>query len=101
MSAVKKLNLISVEDYLAGELVSPVKHEYVAGVVYPIAGARNAHNIIAGNTLASFHRRLRGRPWRTFNSDTKIRLRLATHLRFYYPDVSVVCRPNPQDDSFQ
>jgi Uma2 family endonuclease len=22
-------------------------------------------------------------------------------VRFYYPDVSVICRPNPQEDSFQ
>src|SRR5205814_5197897 len=24
-----------------------------------------------------------------------------THVRFYYPDASVICRPNPQADSFQ
>jgi Uma2 family endonuclease len=101
MTAAEKLNLISVEDYLAGELESPVKHEYLGGVVYAMAGARNAHNIIATNTLASLHSRLRGRPCRPFNSDTKIRVRLPTHWRFYYPDASVVCRPNPQDDSFQ
>lgn len=35
------------------------------------------------------------------NSDTKIRVRLPQQIRFYYPDVSVVCRPNAQDDSFQ
>jgi hypothetical protein len=40
---------VSVEDYLAGELDSPLKHEYVGGVLYAMAGARNAHNIIAGN----------------------------------------------------
>jgi Uma2 family endonuclease len=101
MTAAEKLNLISVEDYLAGELESPVKHEYLGGVVYAMAGARNAHNIIATNTLGSLHSRLRGRPCRPFNSDTKIRVRLPTHWRFYYPDASVVCRPNPQDDSFQ
>jgi Uma2 family endonuclease len=101
MTAAKKLNLISVEDYLAGELESPVKHEYLGGVVYAMAGARNAHNMIAGNTFAALHTRLRGRPCRPFNSDTKIRVRLPTHWRFYYPDASVVCRPNPQDDSFQ
>jgi Uma2 family endonuclease len=101
MTAAEKLNLISVEDYLAGELESPVKHEYLGGVVYAMAGARNVHNIIATNTLAALHGRLRGRPCRPFNSDTKIRVRLPTHWRFYYPDASVVCRPNPQDDSFQ
>src|SRR5438477_811273 len=101
MSAVEKRSLISVEDYLAGELGSPLKHEYLGGVVYAMAGARNVHNTIAGNIFAAFHTRLRGRPCRPFNSDTKIRVRLPTHWRFYYPDASVVCRPNPQDDSFQ
>ena len=54
MSTVKKLNLVSVDDYLAGELVSPVKHEYLAGVVYAMAGARNVHNIIATNVIVGF-----------------------------------------------
>src|SRR5262245_28057478 len=101
MSAAKKLNLISVDDYLAGELVSPIKHEYLGGVVYAMAGARNVHNLIAGNTFAVLHGRLRGRRCHPYNSDTKIRIRLPTQIRFYYPEVSVVCRPNPQTDSFQ
>jgi Uma2 family endonuclease len=101
MTAAEKLHLISVEDYLAGELVSPVKHEYLGGVVYAMAGARNVHNLIASNVLGTLHGRLRGNPCRPYNSDTKIRVRLPTHLRFYYPDVSVICRPNPPTDSFQ
>lgn len=101
MSAVKKLNLISPEEYLAGELVSPIKHEYLGGVVYAMAGARNAHNIIAGSTFGALYVRLRGRPCRPFNSDTKIRIHLPKHIRFYYPELSVVCRPNPLEDSFQ
>lgn len=101
MSTAKKLNLVSVDDYLEGELISPCKHEYLGGVVYAMAGARNAHNIIAMNTSGALHARLRGKSCRPFNSDTKIRLRLVTQVRFYYPDVSVVCRPNPQTDSFQ
>ncbi|MBI3410069.1 MAG: Uma2 family endonuclease [Planctomycetes bacterium] len=100
-SAAKKLNLVSPDDYLAGELVSPVKHEYLGGVVYAMAGARNAHNIIATNILGALHGRLRGQSCRPFNSDTKIRIRFPTHVRFYYPDASVVCRPNAQGDSYQ
>jgi Uma2 family endonuclease len=101
MSAVKKLVPISVDDYLAGELVSPIKHEYLGGVVYAMAGARNQHNRIASNTLVAFGTRLRGKPCQPWNSDTKVRVRLPTHVRFYYPDASVVCRPNPPIDSFQ
>jgi Uma2 family endonuclease len=101
MSTAKKLNLVSVEDYLKGELTSPCKHEYLGGIVYAMAGGRNAHNLIATNTIGALHVRLRGRPCRPFNSDTKVRVRLPTQVRFYYPDVSVVCRPNPQTDSYQ
>src|SRR5439155_3181988 len=101
MTAAKKLELIPVEDYLAGELVSPIKHEYLGGVVYAMAGARNAHNLIATNTLVAVGNRLRGKRCRPFNSDTKVRVRLPTHVRFYYPELSVVCRANPPTDSFQ
>jgi Uma2 family endonuclease len=101
MSTARNLNLVSVGDYLAGELISPTKHEYLGGNLYAMAGARNAHNLIATNTIGALYARLRGRPCRPFNSDTKVRVRLATQVRFYYPDVSVVCRPNPQTDSFQ
>lgn len=101
MTAIENPDLTTVEDYLSAELTSPIKHEYVGGVVYAMAGARNAHNLIATNTLVALGARLRGKPCRPFNSDTKLRLRLPTHVRFYYPDVSVICRPNPQTDSFQ
>ncbi len=100
MTAARKWNLISVEDYLAGELVSPIKHEYIGGVVYAMAGARNRHNDIADNTLVSVSVRLRGKPCRAHSSDTKIRIRTISPLRYYYPDVSVVCDPNPPEDSF-
>jgi Uma2 family endonuclease len=100
MTAAKRLNLISVEDYLAGELVSPVKHEYFGGIVYAMAGAANAHTAIASNILIAIGSRLRGQKCRAFNSDTKIRIRLPTHTRFYYPDASVICRPNSPTDSF-
>ncbi len=66
-----------------------------------MVGGTNAHNQIASNTLVSLGVQLRGKPCRAFNPDTKIRIQLASHTRFYYPDVSVICRPNPQQDTFQ
>ena len=69
MTAAKNLNLMTVEDYLAGELDSPVKHEYLGGMVYAIAGARNVHNLIASNILGAHHGRLRGKPCRPYNSE--------------------------------
>lgn len=101
MTVAKPLELVTVGGYLAGELSSPSKREYVGGYVYAMAGARNVHNTIAVSFVSLMHARLRGRPCQPFNSDTKVRVRLSTHTRFYYPDGMVVCEPNPADDTFQ
>ena len=101
MTAARKWNLVSVEDYLAAEEDSPIKHEYVAGVVYAMAGARNVHNEISLNISGELRTRLRGKPCKPYNSDTKIRIRSASEIRFYYPDASVTCKRNRPSDTFQ
>ena len=101
MTAAKKMTLLSVDDYLAGELVSPIKHEYLGGAVYAMAGAGFPHNTIATNALVALGVRLRGKRCQALNSDTKVRVQLAHQTRFYYPDAQVVCPPNVRRDSFQ
>jgi Uma2 family endonuclease len=101
MTAAQKLNLVSVDDYLAEELVSAVKHEYLGGVVYAMAGGTNLHGRITMNISGALHSHLRGRKCQAYPSDTKIRVRFPTQTRFYYPDVSVICRSNPPTDTFQ
>jgi Uma2 family endonuclease len=78
-----------------------VKHEYLGGAVHAMAGATNGHNEIAVNSIIALGGRLRGKPCRPFNSDTKVRIELGGHTRFYYPDAMVVCHPNPRSDHFQ
>ncbi len=101
MSIAKSWELISSEEYLAAELDSPDKHEFLGGVVYAMSGGKTRHNLVASNALISLGARLRNRPCRAFNSDMKIRIRLPGHIRFYYPDASVVCRLNSQDELYQ
>jgi Uma2 family endonuclease len=101
MSAALKWNLISFEDYLAGELDSTIKHEYLNGVVHALAGARNLHNDIKDNIHLAVGMGLRGRRCRVHSSDTKIRIRFKNEIRFYYPDNSVVCDANAPTDSYQ
>jgi Uma2 family endonuclease len=101
MSTVRINETVSVDEYLAGELVSQVKHEYVAGAVFAMVGAKNAHNMIAVNALLAFGTRLKRQACRPFNSDTKIRIRMKGHVRFYYPDMSVICQPNALSETFQ
>ena len=101
MSIARKFDPISVDNYLEREQSAECKHEYVAGEVYAMAGASNAHNRIASNVTGVLYSQLRGNPCDVFNSDTKVRVRAQTGIRFFYPDAMVVCKPNPADDHFQ
>ena len=83
--------LLSVDEYLTLERTSEVKHEFVGGIVYAMAGGSYTHNLIASNFLVALGPRLRGTPCKALNSDTRIRVRSAHHVRFYYPDASVIC----------
>jgi Uma2 family endonuclease len=90
MTAQRKPYL-SEEAYLAHEQLSPIKHEYYAGGVYAMAGASEAHNLIAMNVAASLHRQLRGQSCRTYPSDMRLKI-LQTGL-YTYPDFTIVCGP--------
>jgi Uma2 family endonuclease len=83
--------LVSPEEYLRAEELADWKHEYLNGVVYAMAGAQQEHNRIAMNIGASLHFRLAGSPCEPFGSDMKVHIEAAGDVRFYYPDVQVVC----------
>jgi len=100
MSTASQFQPVSVRDYLAGERIAKRKHEYVDGVVYAMAGGTVQHSRIASNATVALGSQLRGHQCQTFNSDIKVRVRMSRGTRFYYPDVSVVCQPNADHDSF-
>lgn len=80
---------ISEEAYLEAERSGTIKHEYFRGRIYVMTGAKESHNLIAANTLASLHGQLRKKPCRVYPSDMRIKV-LRTGLNTY-PDVVVVC----------
>jgi Uma2 family endonuclease len=87
--SVRKFEWLSVEDYLTGEAVANVRHEYVAGSVYAMVGATARHNRIAGALFARLNTHLGGSGCEVFISDMKVRAGEA----FYYPDLVVTCEP--------
>src|SRR5437763_306254 len=88
MSLPKERFSLSIADYLAGERDGEVRHEYVSGQAYAMAGASARHNRIAGNIFGRLNEHLDGADCEPFISDMKIRV--APDL-FYYPDVVVTC----------
>jgi len=92
MTAVPKtVPFISWEDYESGEPLSDVRHEYVNGQVFAMAGGTKNHNIISGNILVGLRGGLKNGPCDVFMADVKVKVSFADDLRGYYPDVFVSC----------
>lgn len=83
---------VSVQEYLEGEPSSDVRHEYLAGDVYAMAGAGDKHCRIAGNLFFHLRAATRGKTCGVFMNDMKVRVAQADS--FYYPDVLVTCDPH-------
>ena len=84
---------LSPDEYLEGERLAEVRHEYVDGRVYAMAGASDDHNRIAGNIFAELRERLRGHSCEPFINDMKVKIPPAFADVYYYPDVLVACDP--------
>ncbi|MGH7858725.1 MAG: Uma2 family endonuclease [Candidatus Binatia bacterium] len=95
MSSPPRLHHYTWEDYLALEEASNVKHEFLRGEIYAMAGGTPEHAALAMAVGASLVNQLRGGPCRVYSSDLRVRV-LATGLATY-PDVTVVCGPLERD----
>lgn len=89
--------LYTVEEYLRMERDSEVRHEYLDGEIFEMAGESIPHGDITTNIVAEFRTQLRGTPCRTLSKDTKVqsgwlpRPRRMMKGLFSYPDVVIVC----------
>jgi Uma2 family endonuclease len=80
---------LTPEEYLHLEEQSPVKHEYIDGQIYAMAGASDPHVTIALNLATLLRSHVRGSGCRVYISDMKAQIESLN--RFYYPDVLVSC----------
>lgn len=80
---------INEAEYLAGEQCAKIRHEYVDGKVYAMAGTSLRHNDIAMNIAFALRLAARGTPCRVNVSDVKVRADKSK--AYYYPDVMLGC----------
>jgi Uma2 family endonuclease len=91
-TALRQQDIYSTpEEYLSAERVSETKHEYLAGVIYAMAGATRDHNLITMNLSRELATQLRGKKCVPFGSDMRLRIRKLGATFYYYPDVTVDC----------
>jgi Uma2 family endonuclease len=88
MSVPVRLHRHSFRDYLAVEEISTVKHEFLDGEIYAMAGGTMLHAALAAAIMGSLDNQMAGR-CRVFTSDLRIRVQATGFAG--YPDVTVVC----------
>ncbi|MFM8442299.1 MAG: Uma2 family endonuclease [Methylococcus sp.] len=89
MPNLRKLELLSEREYLAGEELSDLRHEYVEGQIFAMTGANERHNRITVNLGYRLRGAARGSRCGVFVSD--MRLYIRERRIYYYPDVMLTC----------
>jgi Uma2 family endonuclease len=94
MTEPRRLHRYTYADYVALELESPTKHEFLDGEIYAMAGGSEDHSALAAEVLRVLGNAVGDRPCRVHTSDLRIYVE-ATGLATF-PDGSVVCGPLEQ-----
>jgi Uma2 family endonuclease len=79
----------SFRQYLTVDDGSPVKHEFLDGMILAMAGGTPEHAALAAAVTHSLMRQLEGKKCRVYSEALRIRVRATGFAG--YPDVSVVC----------
>ncbi len=82
--------------FLDWDSTQTIKHEYIDGEVFAMAGVQLNHARAAGNMYLALRSHLRSTPCQTFMSDVKLRVEAANC--YFYPDLFVTCSPADRAD---
>lgn len=85
--AVKK-SPMSEADYLALEEKSKIKHEFMDGEIFAMAGASRRHNLATSNISTELSLQLRETDCEVYASDFRVKIRDGHNV---YPDVAIAC----------
>jgi len=91
MLPARRLHRYTYADYVALELESPTKHEFLDGEIYAMAGGSEEHSALAASVQRVLGNSIRDRPCRVHTSDLRIYVEAVGLATF--PDGSVVGGP--------
>ena len=92
---------IRVEDYLEGETLTDIKHEYLDGEVVAMGGASARHGLVAGAFYGALLPHARRKGCQLFIADMKVRVEHADQTYFYYPDLLLACDPQDREPYYR
>ena len=80
---------MTAAEYLEREATSDLKHEFINGEAFAMAGGTKNHGALAIAFGGDLRAALIGKPCRQYSSD--VRVHVAATGAWFYPDLSVVC----------
>lgn len=91
MGALQQLSCISEQEYRDGEEISLIKHEWLGGEVFAMAGGTYNHSTLCGNVHVAAQTALRGRNCKARNSEQRVKIE--SNGQETYPDAVIFCLP--------
>jgi Uma2 family endonuclease len=86
--AQRKIEFFTPEEYLNFERKSDVRHEYIDGEIFEMAGTTRNHNRISTNVLRLLDNLLLERECNVYSSD--MRVKITSTEKYTYPDVVAI-----------
>ncbi|CAN1210529.1 Putative restriction endonuclease domain-containing protein [Tumidithrix helvetica PCC 7403] len=91
MIAQPQQSHMTPQEYLEWESHQQIRHEYINGEVFAMAGGTRSHNRIAGNLYSSLDSYLQSRSCEIYFTDVKVQLSKSS--AYHYPDLMVTYDP--------
>jgi Uma2 family endonuclease len=83
-----KQKLMSETEYLVFEEKSKIKHEFMDGEIFSMAGGKRNHSLAGTNISTELNLQLREKDCEVHANDFRVRVRAGHYV---YPDVAVAC----------
>ena len=94
---LKTKKVLTAEEYLAFERDADIRHEFLDGEIFAMAGESISHSRICYNLLGESHNKLKGSSCEGLSPNMKVRTSAAS--LFAYPDLTIVCGKPQLHDS--
>ena len=95
--AKQKPKFYSAKEYLMLERESEVRHEFLNGEIFEMAGANKRHNLITSNVNRVIGNHIVDRNCTAYGSD--MRVKIDATEKYTYPDVVALCGPEEFEDA--
>ena len=96
MNQPQRVHRYTYADYVGLEMYSAVKHEFLDGEIYAMAGGSEDHAALAAEIIRVLGNYAVGGPCRVYTSDLRVYVEAAGLAT--YPDCSVICGPMQQHE---